>query len=133
MAFQIKKAMGILVSGVLLSATLLAGGCGGDDDSERAVNWGVERAISPTSARLAADVEVCLEPVRLERPIIEYSGNRVYIELRHTPEEREGEHEGCFLSLWTLHWTVTFKRDLDELVLFDASTDPPEQRWPRRR
>jgi hypothetical protein len=28
---------------------------------------------------------------------------------------------------------VTFERDLDELVLFDASTDPPERRWPRKQ
>jgi hypothetical protein len=80
-----------------------------------------------------ANVEVCVDPVRLEQPIVEYSGDRVYIELRHTPEESEGKQDGCFLSLWDLHKTITFKRDLDELVLFDASTDPPEQRWPRKR
>jgi len=32
----------------------------------------------------------------------------------------------------TLRKTVTFERNLDELVLFDASADPPEQRWPRK-
>ena len=116
-----------------LGCPLIAAGCGGgDDSSERAVKWVVERVLSPKSVRLAADVEICWDPVRLERPILEYSGDRVYLELRHTPEESEGEYGGCLLSLWTLRKTVTFKRDLDELVLFDASTNPPEQRWPRR-
>ena len=134
LAALIKRAMGVLVIAALLSTIPFAVGCGGgDDDAERAVKWTVERSVSPKSVRLAAVVEVCVAPVRLERPIIEYSGDRVYLELRHTPENSEGEHEGCFLSLAVLQRTVTFKRDLDELVLFDASTDPPERRWPRRR
>lgn len=129
-----KKTMGVLAIAALLSVPLFAAGCGGGDDgSERAVEWTAERAVGPRSLRLAAVVEVCLEPVRLERPIIEYAGDRVYLELRHTPEESEGEQDGCFLSLAVLHTTVTLERDLDELVLFDASTDPPTQRWPRRR
>ena len=124
--------MGVLAIAALAGATLLAVGCGsGDDGSERAVEWTVERAVSPKSVRLVAVVEVCLYSVRLEQPIIEYSGDRAYIELRHTPEKGEGEHGGCFLSLSVLHKTVTLERDLDELVLFDASTDPPVQRWPR--
>jgi hypothetical protein len=130
----IKRAMGVLVIAALLSATLLGVGCGGGDDgSERAVKWTVDRVVSPKSARLTAVVEVCLKPVGLERPIIEYSGDRAYVELRHTPDESEGEQDGCSLLLAVLHKTAIFERDLDELVLFDASTDPPEQRWPRRR
>lgn len=133
MASPIKRARGFLIA-ALSSVSLLTLGCGGGDDgSERAVEWTVERAISPKSARLVATVEVCMAPVRLERPIIEYSGDRAYVELRHTPEKSEGEHDGCFLSLLTLRRTATFERDLSELLLFDASADPPEQRWPRRR
>jgi hypothetical protein len=117
----------------LSSALMFAAGCGGSGDgSERAVEWYVERAVSPKSVRLVAHVEICLKPVRLERPIIEYSDDRVYLELRHAPEELEGKRNGCLLLLWPLRRTVAFKRDLDELVLFDASTDPPEQRWPRQ-
>ncbi len=132
MASLIKKAIGVLVISALLSATLFAVGCGGGDDgSERAVEWHVERPVGPRSVRLVASVETCApEPSRLERPIIEYSGERVYLELRHTPEEEQG---GCLFLFLGLHRTVTFNRGLDELVLFDASTDPPEQRWPLRR
>ena len=133
MTALVKKALGVLVIAGLLGALLFAVGCGGGDDgSERAVEWHAERAVGPKSVRLVAVVETCVAPVRLEPPIIEYSGDSVFLELRHTPEDGEGEHNGCFLSLAVLHRTVTFERDLDELVLFDASTDPPEQRWPRR-
>lgn len=124
-------AIGVVAIAVLLGAALVVvERGGGDNGSERAVEWSVERVIGPKAVRLVATVEVCFEPVWLERPIIEYSGDRVYLELRHTPED---DHGGCFLSLSILHKNVTFNRALDELLLFDASTDPPEQRWPRRR
>jgi hypothetical protein len=132
MAFRIRKAIRALVVTVLLATTLAGVGCGGGGDgSERAVKWTVDRPVGANWVRLVATVEVCIKPVQLEQPTIEYSGHRVYIELRHTPEEGEGEHGGCFLGLVPLHKTITFERDLDELVLFDSSTDPPEQRWPR--
>ncbi|HEX5761806.1 MAG TPA: hypothetical protein VFY04_01655 [Solirubrobacterales bacterium] len=130
MTFPIRRRWAFAIA-VLVGATLLGAGCGGDDGSERAVEWAAERAIGPKSLRLVATVEICVNPVQLEQPIIEYEDDHAYIELRHTPEEGEGEHSGCFLRLWTLHKTVTLERDLDELTLFDASTDPPEQRWPR--
>lgn len=134
MAPMVKKAIGVLVIAVLLSGILFAVGCGdGDDGSKLAVEWHVERVVSQRSARLVAAVEICLAPVRLESPIIEYSGDRVDLELRRTREKGEEEHDGCLPTVSVLHKTVTFKRDLDELVLFDASTDPPERRWPRQR
>ena len=128
--------MGVLAIALLAATALLAVGCGNaDGGSERAVEWSVDRPIDPNSnrVRLTAVVEVCWYSVRLEQPIIEYSSDRAYIELRHTPEKGEGEHGGCFLSLLGLHKTVTLERDLGELVLYDASTDPPQQRWPRRQ
>lgn len=122
--------MGTLAIAGLLAAAPLGAGCGDDDGSERAVEWSIDHVIGPKSIRLVATVEVCVKPVQLEQPIVEYAGPRVYIELRHTPEEGEGEYGGCLLSLLTLHKTIILERDLDELVLFDASTAPPEQRWP---
>lgn len=132
MASLLRSAIGALAIAALLSTSMLGVGCGGGDDgSERAVQWYVDSPVGSKSARLEATVAICWAPVRLERPIIEYSGNRVYLELRHTPEENEGEWDGCLLSLLPLHKKVTFERDLDELSLFDSSTDPPEKRWPR--
>ncbi len=134
MGFVLRKAIGVLAIAALLGAPLFGVGCGGGDDgSERAVEWTVEHVIGPKTARLVATVEVCWYPVRLEKPIIEYEDDRAYLELRHTPEKNEEELGGCLLSLSILHTTVSFERDLDELTIFDSSTDPPQRRWPRER
>jgi|SRR6476646_2807091 len=136
MAFRIRKAIGVLVLAALAGAALLGIGCGSSDDngSERAVKWGVDRPVGTNWVRLSAVIEVCnLDPPLLEEPIIEYKGsNRVEIELRQTPEDLEEGQNGCFLRLLVAYKKITFKREVDELVLFDASTDPPEQRWPRK-
>lgn len=131
---SIRKAMGALAIAAFFATTLAGVGCGGGDDgSERAVEWTVDPPVGPNWARLSATIEVChLDPPLLERPIIEYKGNRVYIELRRRPEELSEDVNGCLLELLGAFKKVTFERDLDELVLFDASTDPPEQRWPRQ-
>lgn len=136
MPFRIRDAIGVLAIAVLAGVSLLGAGCGigGDDGSERAVKWEIDRPVGPDWVRLSAVIEVCnFDPPLLEEPIIEYTDNRVYIELRRTPEELEEGQNGCFLELLVGFKKITFERDVDELVLFDASTDPPEQRWPRQR
>lgn len=133
---RIRKAIGVLAFAALLAATPLGVGCGsGDDGSQRAVEWRVDRPVGPNWVRLSAVIRVCsVDPPLLEEPIIEYTGsNRVEIELRRTPEESEEGTKGCLLGLLVAFKRITFERDLDELVLFDASTDPPEQRWPGQR
>lgn len=133
MAFRIRKAAGVLAIAMLLCTTLLGVGCGGGDDSgsERAVKWGIAPPVGPNWIRISAVIEACIynQPL-LEAPIIEYEGNRVYIELRHAPDDDRG---GCALNLPMVFKKITFERDLDELIIFDASTDPPEQRWPTER
>lgn len=131
-AFQIRMAASVLLVVVLFVTVLLGAGCGGEDDgSERAVQWGVDRQLGPRSLRLSATIEGCSpEPPLLEEPIIEHKGNRVYIELRQTPEDGKGI---CFLNLPIAFKKITFERDLAELVIFDGSTDPPEKRWPTER
>ena len=136
MAFPIRRAIGALAIAALLTATLFGVGCGGggDDGSERAVQWGVDREVGPKRVRLSAVIRSCAESSPpLERPVVEYSGNHVFIELRTAPERLSEGQNGCFLSLDVAYKTITLDRDLDELVLFDASTDPPEKRWPRKR
>ncbi|HYJ22630.1 MAG TPA: hypothetical protein VEW07_11490 [Solirubrobacterales bacterium] len=119
---------------MLIGMTLSAVGCGsGDSGSEHAVEWSVDPPADPKSnqVRLAATVEVCsVYAPLLEEPIIEYSGDRVYIELRQVPEELAEDTNGCVLGLLVAHEKITLERDLDELVLYDASTDPPQKRWP---
>ena len=133
MAFGIRKAIGALAIAVLVGATLLGTGCGGSDDngSERAVEWGLAPPVGPNWIRISAAIEACIyDQPFLEAPIVEYQGDRVYIELRHTPED---DVRGCALNLPQGFRKITFERDLDELVIFDSSTDPPEKRWPPER
>jgi len=130
-AFEVAVAR-YLISGVLiLGFTLLAFGCGGGGDrSAQAVEWGVSRQVGPRQIRLVTEIDHCRGPTpTIERPVIEYSGKRVFIELLLTPQE-DSDHGGCLLQLLGVQKTVTLKRDLDELVLLDSSTNPPERRWP---
>jgi hypothetical protein len=131
----LRKAVSAVTIMVLVAGVLLAAGCGNDDDgSERVVTWSVDRPVGQKWARLAASVSWCsAEPPRLEDPIIEYEGNRVEIELRRTPEKLQEGQNGCVLSLLVIHKKITFNRDLDELLLYDSSTDPPKKRWPLER
>jgi hypothetical protein len=133
MAFWVRKAIGALAIVMLAGAALLGVGCGGGDDNgfERAVEWGIDLPVGPNWIRVSAAIEACIydQPL-LEEPVIEYKANRVYIELRHTPEDDLG---GCFLNLLVASKKITFERSLDELVIFDSSTDPPEKRWPPER
>ncbi|HEX5712377.1 MAG TPA: hypothetical protein VFX85_03590 [Solirubrobacterales bacterium] len=119
---------------MLAGLALLTVGCGsGEDGSERALEWSVDPPVDPNSnrVRLAATVEVCHVYVPLlEEPIVEYSGDRVYIELRQVPEELAEDTNGCVLGLLGAHKTIALERDLGELTLYDASTDPPKRRWP---
>jgi hypothetical protein len=115
---------------VFVGATLLGAGCGGSDEngSERAVNWGLAPPVGPNWIRISAVIEACVyDKPLLEAPIVEYQGDRVFIELRHTPKD---DVRSCALNLPQGFKKITFERDLDELVIFDSSTDPPEQRWP---
>lgn len=133
MTLQAKNAIGVLAMAVLMGTSLLGCGSSSSDGSERAVEWLVERPLGAKQVRLSASVKVCnVDPPLLEEPIIEHEGNRVYIELRQVPEEVEGQN-GCLLQLLGAFKKITFERDLDELVLYDSSTDPPEQRWPRQQ
>lgn len=119
------------VSGAALLGVLGVGCGSGASGPGSAVEWSVDRPVGQKWVRLAATVEWCsFEVPRIEDPIIEYMGKRVYIELRVAPEKREEGQNGCLLSLLGIHKTITLGRDLDELVLYDASTDPPEKRWP---
>jgi hypothetical protein len=120
-----------LVTVALIAAMLIGVGCaeGSSDEPHRALKWGVERQVGPKAVRVSATIETCTMKVPPIEPVTEYSGNRVYIELR---EPLEGHHAGCFLGLIGIHRVIKLKRELDEVALFDLSTHPPTRRWPRR-
>lgn len=133
MATRTRVAIGVIAIVALAGAIVIGGWLGGDDDvPPRPVEWHVERQLGPKEARLMAPIEYCVSAeARFEEPIIDYEGDRAYIELRLAPEDEEPGI--CFLNLQIFHTKLTLERDLDELTLYDASTDPPEQRWPWER
>jgi hypothetical protein len=132
-ATRTRVAIGVLALVALAGAILIWHGLKSDDDGPvRPVEWKVERQIGPKSARLSAPIEYCVtKETRFEEPIVDYEGDNAYVELRLAPEDEEPR--GCFLNLPIFHTKLTLERNLDELTLFDSSTDPPERRWPRDR
>jgi len=132
MATRTRVAIGIVAILAIAGAILIWQGFGSDDEPVWPVEWKVERQLGPKSARLSAPIEYCIrEEPRFEEPIVEYEGDRAYIEMRLVPEKEPDGPSGCFLNLPILHPTITLERNLDELTLFDSSTDPPQRRWPR--
>lgn len=99
MTFKLERRWAQLAIAMLMGATLLGAGCGGSDDSgsERAVEWALAAPpVGPNWIRVAAPIEGCdTNPPLLEEPIIEYEDDRVYIELRLTPEDGSNL---CFLT-----------------------------------
>ena len=129
LAASLRTTLGCVLLVGLFSSAL---GCGGGGDhATSAVPWHVSRVLGPRQVRLVASVEAChLHPTpAIQRPVIEYSGKKVFIELRVASQEHS-EDEGCLLLKLGVYRTVTLKRNLDDLLLFDASTDPPERRRP---
>jgi hypothetical protein len=108
---------------------LVAAGCGGRDD-EGALRWSVFKQLGPHKAILAGEVGYCVgEPKpRVEKVVRSYSGRRVLLTLflgRRQPKPQDCR--GVGLAVFK---TVSFRRNLAQLELLDASTDPPERRWP---
>jgi hypothetical protein len=126
-----KIARNVAAGAILLGLILSAVGCGGGGDrSARAVKWEVSRQLGPRQVRLVATVGSCGGQLpTIEPPVIEYSGNKVFIELLLAPEEESGDGD-CLLELLGVPKVVRLKHDLDELVLLDSSARPPEPRWP---
>lgn len=123
----------IITVAIVFACASLAFGCGGGGDrSAQAVEWEVFRPTSPREVDLVVTVDHCDGDPKptIQRPMIEYSGKRVFIELFLEPLG-ESDDKGCLPVLLGVHKTIVLKRDLDGLVLFDSSTDPPEQRWPQ--
>ncbi len=119
---------------LLLAAIVatLTSGCGfGDDDGGE--QWSVANVIGDRTVRIISVVGHCAgrpEPkLRVEQ--IEYRGNGAYILAQLDKTVKPGdENKLCSGLELFVYKKVRLKRDIDQLVLYDASLDPPEQRWP---
>lgn len=124
-----RKQIGNLTAGFLIAASIVLAGCGSGDDAGT-LEWSFFKRLGPNKASLAGEVDYCVgEPKpRVVKVIRRYSGNRVFLTLFLSQERPEPkECRGVILFVFK---TVTFKRNLEQLELFDSSTDPPSRRWP---
>ena len=121
------------VAAVALFALLLSCGCGsGSSQSAEAVEWKVARQLTSRKVKLVASVKYCggERYPALKPSSIRYNNNKVLIKMVLSPQPEADSEGGCLLQLLGITKTITLKRNLENLVLFDASTDPPERRWP---
>lgn len=124
----IRQRVVYLIAGLVASYVILVG-CGGGD-GPRALEWSFFKQLGPHKAKLAGEVGYCVgEPKpRIEKVLRSYSGNRVFLTLILSQEQPEPEEcRGIGLGVFK---TVSFQRNLEQLVLLDSSTDPPSRRWP---
>jgi hypothetical protein len=126
---SIRQRIVYLITGLLVASCVAFVGCGSGDDPS-ALQWSFFKQLGPRKAKLAGEVDYCVghPKPRVEKVIRRYSGNRVFLTLILSPEQPEPEEcRGIILGVFK---TVTFKRNLTQLVLLDSSTDPPMRRWP---
>lgn len=117
------------IAGLLVISCVTLASCGGGDDA-RALEWSFFKQLGPRKAKLAGEVGYCVgDPKpRVEKVIRRYSGSRVFLTLILSPERPKAEEcRGIGLGVFK---TVSFQRDLDQLILLDSSTDPPDRHWP---
>lgn len=121
---------------VLLGLAILTG-CGSEDASSRdpeVIDWRVADIVDADTVRIVGEVGHCVgqpEPT-IGTPEIAYDGRRVYITatVDASSDAALGEDEVCAGVELVVYRRLDLRRDLSELKLFDAGSDPPEQRWP---
>jgi hypothetical protein len=109
------------ITGLLVTSCVALASCGGGDDAS-ALEWSFFKQLGPRKAKLAGEVGYCVgDPKpRVERVIRRYSGNRVFLTLILSPEGPKAEE--CLGVGLGVFKTVSFQRDLDQLILLDSST-----------
>jgi hypothetical protein len=116
---------------------LAGGGCGGQAselDHERPIEWAVWAVTGKREVRIVGQDGYCVgrPKPKITDLVTRYQGKRVYITaiLRDPPGSSGGEGVDCLGVGLAIYKTVTLNRNVDNSVLYDASVDPPEQRWP---
>lgn len=126
---------------VALLGTLISG-CGSSRDSgawvAEPIEWTVWSFPSPLKVRIAGSVDYCIgEPrPRIADAKVTYADPRIYITailtrpaMVHSGDGGAGRGTCAGLGLF-VRKTVRLDRPVRGSVLFDASVDPPIERWP---
>ncbi len=133
-----------LLTGCLYMTAILVGcGSGGQDANAppgkqgtgggkiETVKWTVGQVLGPNTVEIGSSVGYCLGDERPHYGVVEVkeSGRRAYITAHAVtpPEEPKGglcEGVGTFISK-----SISFKRNLIAMELYDGVTKPPSLRW----
>lgn len=132
--------------GGLLAVALSVGGCGSStpiphearipDNNRfvvRTLPWGAGPIKSPRSIVIGTETGYCVgDPKpRILRAKPRYVMEDVYIQAEvFFPKMKPSNGRLCAGVGLFIRKTVRLNRDLDDISLYDLSTDPPTQRWP---
>jgi len=78
------------------------------------------------------EVDYCAGDPRpaIRHPQILYQGNDVYIKLKIKGSDRPSKGNLCLGSEMAITRTITLRRDLENVRVYDSGVEPPELRWP---
>lgn len=119
--------------GLTLCVILAFGSCGDERDTvtskQETLEWSLLKRTGPKQARLVGEVGYCVGTPKpsVQHVMARYAGNRAFLKLLLSPQRPVRKCRGVGLFVYK---TVTLRRNLDQLILLDSSTDPPERRWP---
>lgn len=122
---------------IAVVAVVASTGCGvfaTGSDEEQAIEWSIWAVTGKREVRIVGQEGYCegRPKPRITDVITQYEGERVYMTamLREPPESSAEKDELCLGVELAIYKTVKLDRPVKDSVLYDASLDPPEQRWP---
>lgn len=126
----------------LAPAVLSVAACGSSspDDGRtaglRPMSWGAVEMTGPREMKIGGEADYCWgdpKKPKVERARTRYRGEAAYITAEATPPSEESvDGDKCSYVGLPVFKVVTLRRNLRGIVLYDASTTPPEVRWPEQ-
>jgi hypothetical protein len=97
------------------------------------LRWEVISTKPPRTLRVGGAVDYCLrdpQPV-VGRPQIRYEGDDIYMRLElEIPRKKRAKKGNCAGVERFVRKTVTLRRDLSDVNVYDSGIKPAELRWP---
>lgn len=104
------------------------------DDRSKTFDWGVISTKPPRTLVVGGGIGYCEgDPrPRIIRPQVEYRDDNVFIRLavKRSPK-KASKGEVCLGSELLITRVVTLRRDLSDVEIYNANTEPPNVVWPR--